>query len=507
MHTNEKKTAFALLAGVQQPYETDQQHLSSMEELRRLVETLGFQPIGIISQRRQKLCAATIFGQGKVATICEAVREARFGDESAFHELKTRLHRAWMGLPPLLASSTDDQANADSLEDTDTQEDSKDDDDDERDLLDEMEESHDENDEGEGIEDNEITAPPLEEKRKVVLVINNDITPRQLYNLFKAVDTEVLDRTGVIIEIFSRHARSREARLQVEIAKLTYNAPRLRLTRGIGDRQGGGIGAKGAGESAHELDRRRIRDRIAELQRQLAAISKDQEQRRQRRLDTQNTALVGYTNAGKSSMMRALTGSDLYIADQLFATLDTTVRIMQPETKPRILIADTVGFIKQLPHDLVASFRSTLDEARDADLILHLVDASDPNFREQLDITRHVLSEIGAHQERLLVLNKRDQLNEQQAQSLKLEFPKALLVSTRNEDDIQRLKETIRVFFEGHMTEEILHVPYKKSHVLNAVHTQAHVLNTAYDEKGAILSLRATRQTLENLHAMLEDLH
>src|SRR5439155_135369 len=185
---------------------------------------------------------------------------------------------------------------------------------------------------------------------------------------------EVLERTDVIIEIFQLHASSRPARLQVEIARLTYMAPRLRETGG-GERQRGGIGLRGAGESSVELDRRKIRDRISELKTELAAIEDESKTRRARRQEALRVALVGYTNAGKSSLMRALTGSHVLVADKLFATLDTTVRALWPESRPRILVSDTVGFIKKLPHDLVASFRSTLDEALEASLLLQIVDA------------------------------------------------------------------------------------------------------------------------------------
>ncbi|MCA9848938.1 MAG: GTPase HflX, partial [Dehalococcoidia bacterium] len=195
---------------------------------------------------------------------------------------------------------------------------------------------------------------------------------------------------------FQRHARTREARLQVEIARLAYDAPRLRESGGGGDRQRGGIGGKGAGESSLELDRRRIRDRIAELRRELEGISKEDAVRRARRVERGDTvALVGYTNAGKSSWFRRLTQGDVYVADELFATLDTTVRRLQPETRPPVLVSDTVGFIKKLPHDLVASFRSTLDEAREASVLVHVVDVSDAAWREQLQVTRDVLAELG----------------------------------------------------------------------------------------------------------------
>ncbi len=228
------------------------------------------------------------------------------------------------------------------------------------------------------------------------MLVDQDISPSQARNLERATGVEVLDRTAVILAIFQRHARSREARLQVEIARLEYMAPRLRETGGGRDRQGGGIGGRGAGESASELDRRKVRDRVAELRQELASIEHEAGTRRQRREDINTVALVGYTNAGKSSWMRALTGSGVLVEDKLFATLGTTVRALKPETATRVLVSDTVGFIKHLPHDLVASFRSTLDEARECSLLLHIVDASDPAFQAQIDVTREVLASIGA---------------------------------------------------------------------------------------------------------------
>src|SRR4029077_13058454 len=201
------------------------------------------------------------------------------------------------------------------------------------------------------------------------MIVYHDFSPSQARNLERATGAQVLDRTGVIVEIFHRHAHSREAKLQVEMARLKYIAPRRRESSAGAERQQG----YGAGESDLELDRRKIRDRLAELTEQLEDIQRDNDARRSARRGQLRVALVGYTNAGKSSLMRALTGSEALVADKLFATLDTTVRAVRPETKPRVLVSDTVGFIKKLPHDLVASFRSTLDEALEASLLAHVV--------------------------------------------------------------------------------------------------------------------------------------
>ena len=281
------------------------------------------------------------------------------------------------------------------------------------------------------------------------VVFDHELTPRQIRSITDATGVSVLDRPAVILEIFNKHARTKEARLQVEIARVKYLAPRERATGRSERRGGGGPGEKGLGESAHELESRQIRDRIAELQRELEHIHEDQMNRRKHREGQPKVAIVGYTNVGKSSVMRALTSSEVLVADQLFATLDTTVRALQPETHPRILVSDTVGFIRNLPHDLVASFRSTLDEALDASLLLYVVDASDPAFRSQLEVTREVLAEIGAEKTTsLLALNKIDAVDAKMREALKAEFPDAMLISAFSPEDIKALRgKDHRVFF------------------------------------------------------------
>src|SRR5450755_3417697 len=282
------------------------------------------------------------------------------------------------------------------------------------------------------------------------VIVDHDISPSQARNLERATGANVLDRTGVIVEIFHRHAHSREAKLQVEMAQLKYIAPRLRESSAGGERKQG----YGAGESDLELNRRKIRDRLAELKDQLEDIQRDNDERRSARRDQLRVALVGYTNAGKSSLMRALTGSEVLVADQLFATLDTTVRALQPASHPRVLVSDTVGFIKKLPHDLVASFRSTLAEALEASLLVYVVDASDPTWNTQLEVTRTVLSEIGADAvPSQLVLNKSDRLDATMKEALRAKHPEALLLSAHNPDDAVRLRERILAIFESSMVD------------------------------------------------------
>jgi GTP-binding protein HflX len=344
----------------------------------------------------------------------------------------------------------------------------------------------------------ELPAPEDGRKPEFV-VVDHELSPSQIRNLERATGAAVLDRTGVIVEIFHRHANTREAKLQVEMARLKYVAPRLRESGG-GERQAG----KGAGETALALDRRKIRDRLAELREQLEAVQRDAEGRRSARRDQLRVALVGYTNAGKSSLMRALTGSEVLVEDKLFATLDTTVRTLQPETRPRVLVSDTVGFIKQLPHDLVASFRSTLAEALEASLLLYVVDASDPTSEAQLEVSRSVLREIGADAvPSRLVLNKMDRVDDATRAALLEQHPDAITLSAHRPEDVAALRDTIIGFFEASMVEDELVLPYAKQGLIGEVYESARVLSEEYDEAGRVLRLRGLPGAIARLRRHL----
>jgi GTP-binding protein HflX len=338
-----------------------------------------------------------------------------------------------------------------------------------------------------------------------VVLTDHEISPSQARNLEKAAEVAVMDRTGVILEIFHRHARSRAARAQVEIVRLQYMAPRMREMGAGGDRQRGGIGGKGAGESTMELDRRKIRDRVAELTAELDHLQTEARTQRARRRDLNRVALVGYTNAGKSTLMRALTGSDVYIADKLFATLDTTVRTLAPPTFPPVLISDTVGFIDNLPHDLVASFKSTLDEALEASLLVHVVDASDRAWRRQLAVTRDVLTEIGAADlPHLIVFNKMDRVGDGTAQAalaqvLLSEWPEAILMSALATDDVAFLHDRLAAAFRGDLIEDEVLIPYDRQHLRAVVFAECQVLEERYVDQGVIFRLRAAPAVLERL--------
>ena len=343
------------------------------------------------------------------------------------------------------------------------------------------------------------------------LLVDHEISPSQARNLENEVGCEVMDRTMVILEIFHRNARSRAARAQVEIARLGYMAPRLREAAKLAGPQGrqrSGTGGRGAGESHTELDRRKIRDRIAELQQEIVALEAERKIQRARRQERQGLAsvtLVGYTNAGKSTLMRALTGSEVLVANKLFATLDTTVRALHPESVPRVLVSDTVGFIKNLPHGLVASFKSTLDEALDASLLLHVIDASDPGFERQLEVTQHVLEEIGAHDvPRIRVFNKIDHVGDAMAQAecettLRARYPDCIVMSARRADDVARLHQKIVEFFQQNLVEAELFLPWSAQQLRGAIYTNCQVLAEHSDNEGTLFRVRSESATIENL--------
>lgn len=451
-----KKTA--VLFSVQTQGVSDEENASSLIELRRLSETLGLDVIATLTQRRPKPDNATLLGVGKLKELAG--------------------YTGGKGVVERFSRKPDDE------------------------TIDGMDDDDDPADEEYDTDDGDINDAP--KAKADVVIYDGEITTKQLQNLEKATGVEVLDRTGVILEIFSRHAKSREARIQVEIAKLHYQAPRLRVSRIGGDRQGGGLGAKGAGETSHELDKRRIRDRIAELKERLVAIHDEQNRRRERRKENFQVSLVGYTNAGKSSLMRALTGSDVLVQDKLFATLDTRVKVMQPETFPPVLVSDTVGFIKKLPHDLVASFRSTLDEALAASLLLFTVDASDAAFRSQLAVTRSVLNDIGGETiPSRLILNKIDKLTPGELEALQQEFPEAIFLSAHNPDDVERLRMAILQFFESTMIEATLTIPYAKGHLLGQLRTKAVIMDESYGETGTKVTFKTFPETLTWLQTMV----
>jgi GTPase len=277
-----------------------------------------------------------------------------------------------------------------------------------------------------------------------VLVVDLDLSPSQGRNLEKDLGLRIVDRTELILDIFATRARSKQAKLQVELAQLQYLGSRLRRMWTHLERTGGGIGTRGPGETQLETDRRLIGQKVADLKRRLREIEARSRRRAEERLDPNTVSLVGYTNAGKSSLLVSLTGAEAYIADQLFATLDTRVRNWKLDDGRRVMLADTVGFVRELPHHLVASFHATLEETLHADLLLHVLDASDPDRALNLRAVDSVLEELGAGElPRLLVLNKADLLEDDERLALRAEFPDAVMVSVKSGEGIDSLDRTI----------------------------------------------------------------
>ncbi len=480
----------ALAVAVQLPGTSDTELEVSVGELRELAKTLGFDVVGTLVQKRAGFDPTGYLGVGKRRELRRIVE----------HGLDA-------------AAGTDDGGDDDGTSDADPSDDDS------------------PSADADGAQDGRRrgaarggaarakqaarSAADPDTRHVDVILVDHDISPSQARNLEIDAGVEVMDRTMVILEIFHRHARSNAARAQVEIARLHYLGPRLREAAklaGPKSRQRAGTGGRGAGETQMALDRQKIRDRIAELQADIERMEADRRTQRARRQSGEGiarVALVGYTNAGKSTLMRALTGSEVLVANKLFATLDTTVRALHPPTVPRVLVSDTVGFIKNLPHDLVASFKSTLEEAAEASLLLHVIDASDPGWERQLAVTDEVLAEIGAQDvPRIRVFNKVDGLGDAAAQAmrtdlLRLLYPGCVVMSARRPEDVARLHATIRDFFGRDLVEAELFLPWADQRLRGEVFERCEVLDEQADEHGARLRVRAAPATIESLSRQL----
>ncbi len=310
------------------------------------------------------------------------------------------------------------------------------------------------------------------------LISNRDLSPRQLRNLADATKLKVIDRTQLILDIFASRARTREAQLQVELAQLTYLLPRLVGARANLSRTGGGIGTRGPGETQLEVDRRRLRLRLGRLQHDIEAVRSDRQTQRGARQGLPSAVLVGYTNAGKSTLMNALTGADVLAKDALFATLDPTARLLKIPDAGEVILSDTVGFVHDLPHQLVAAFRATLEEVTLADVLVHVVDAASPRMQEQIEAVEAVLRELGAgEQPRITVMNKCDLAP----------GGEGLRVSARTGQGLDDLRAAIAgALGRGHVR---VHVVLPYGPLLDLVHRRGRVLSERYVEAGVELEV------------------
>ena len=332
------------------------------------------------------------------------------------------------------------------------------------------------------------------------VVFDQELSPSQVRNLEQIIERPILDRAGIILQIFRKNAKTREAKTQVEIAHLEYLAPRISNAWIAFERQrGGGSGGtrlKGAGETQLELDKRRIREKIASLRKDLERIQTERTTQRKLRSEEFNVVLVGYTNAGKTTLMNALTDSHLSAKDALFETLDSAVRTLKGSQNPRILVTDTVGFIRSIPHGLVASFRSTLQEAARADLLVHVVDVSHPRYKDHIRVTEDVLKEVGAGDvDRMYVFNKMDSLKGEPrlAKILARAYKNAVCVSAQQPDDIRKLRDALVEYFSRNMLEFNLQVAYDDSALMGSIYAHSRVLSTEWTDELARFRIRVSR--------------
>jgi GTPase len=458
-----QKPARAVVAAVQLPDVSDIEFELSVNELRGLGKTLGFEIVGTFTQKRVAFDRTGYFGVGKRQEVRRFVEGEPEPDPSSEPESVRKATKSGAARAKEAVQSAADP----------------------------------------------------ETRRADVIIVDHEISPSQARNLEIEAGCEVMDRTMVILEIFHRHARSPAARAQVEIARLGYMGPRLREAAklaGPKGRQRSGTGGRGAGEAHSELDRQKIRERIKELQQEIAAMDVERKTQRARRQGGQGlarVALVGYTNAGKSTLMRALTGSEVLVANKLFATLDTTVRALHPASVPRVLLSDTVGFIESLPHDLVASFKSTLEEAREASLLLHVVDASDPGFERQLAVTNEVLDDIGAQDvPRILVFNKIDCVGDVEAQAamdarLRGQYSGCMVLSARRDGDIQKLRATLLEFFRRDLVEAEIFLAWSGQKLRGSIFDTCEVLEERADDAGTYFRIRGEPEIVNALRTQL----
>jgi GTP-binding protein HflX len=351
----------------------------------------------------------------------------------------------------------------------------------------------------------------VEEIHKLVLeqgiqlvIFDDDLNAVQVRNLERILECKVLDRSGLILDIFASRAKSNEAKTQVELAQLQYFLPRLTRQWTHLSKQFGGIGTKGPGETQIETDRRMIRSRISHLKEKLDRIAQQRVTQRKGRLHHTRAALVGYTNAGKSTLLNLLSGSEVFVEDRLFATLDPTTRVVPLSASNEILMTDTVGFIRKLPHHLVASFKSTLEEITEADLLLHVVDVSSKTFEEQIKVVNDTLGELGADERpTLMVFNKIDVLVDRTIlQALTSEYPNRVFISAARGINILGLKDEVLRLLETEFVEELFRIPQDQQKLISQLHSAGEVLDRTYEENDVILRMRIRRRDkvrVENL--------
>ncbi|MBN2425887.1 MAG: GTPase HflX [Calditrichaceae bacterium] len=339
-----------------------------------------------------------------------------------------------------------------------------------------------------------------------LVIFDDDLSPAQIKNIENILNTKVIDRSALILDIFADHARTNEAKVQVELAQLNYLLPRLTRQWQHLSRQIGGIGTKGPGETQLETDRRLVRTRIAHLKTRLEKISRQSLTQRQQRSEMFRAALIGYTNAGKSTLMNLLSGAEVLVENKLFATLDTTVRKINLDKNTEILLSDTVGFIRKLPHHLVASFRTTLAEAAEADLLIQVSDLSHPHFEDHLLIVNQILSDLKfSHKKRLLVFNKLDKVkNSGLLERIKSDYPEAVFISASRQIGIPALKKHILSFMEELYEVDQIKLNYLHGTAEHLFYPIAEILERRSDDSYLYLKIKYAKENKNRIMQIAE---
>ena len=335
-----------------------------------------------------------------------------------------------------------------------------------------------------------------------IIIFDDELSPAQIKNYHKmSKNIKILDRNGLILDIFKKHARTKEAITQVDLAYMEYLLPRLTRQWTHLERQMGGIGTRaGMGETQIEIDRRLIRTRISKLKKELKKIEKERVTQSLNRKSEYRVSLVGYTNAGKSTLFKALTGADVFIKDQLFATLDTTIRKLVLDSSHKVLLSDTVGFIRKLPHNLIASFRSTLKEVLEADLIIIVLDISSPEIEDHLDTINNVLEDMGANDVPVLhVLNKVDKISDDKIEKVKRSFVDSVIISAQHHLMISELKKKIVEKMESNFQTVELQIPYKDGKIIANAQQGVKVLEKNYEDYMVRLKVRGAKPRIKQI--------
>jgi len=345
----------------------------------------------------------------------------------------------------------------------------------------------------------------VEEVGANLVVFDEELSPAQGKGLEDLLEVRVLDRSELILDIFATRAQSKEARMQVELAQLQYLLPRLRRMWSHLSRIRGGIGLRGPGETQLETDRRLIGARIGDLRQKLKAVVKARAVQRRAREGKFRVALVGYTNAGKSSLLRALSGSEVFVEDRLFATLDSATRSVDLGSGYEALVTDTVGFIRKLPHHLVASFRSTLEEAREADVLLHVIDASHPDWEEQREVVLEALQELDLEKrDKVLVFNKVDRITHEEEKALSeriraLDETASVFVSAHDPSTLEALRETLRARSRGRLANVVVNIPVSDGETIATVYREGEVTDRSDESLRVSLTARLPHELVGRL--------